>query len=200
MRERLLGNSTANDVDEARKAWVFQDRVVDHGKGKARCELCGNTNLRYHFLIAQRETGEVMWVGSQCITQFGVDFYSRNGVRIRTEKARKNAVKYAVKAEQLYALMQPLHALFEGLSREQQRRVRWIVGKFDQRGGFAPDELDELFYGMEQRGIAYDAALYPVTLRSKQDKAGLRKMTTTGLRRIWGSLTEKQREMVSNKL
>ena len=40
--------------------WLHTGGFRDYGAPKAVCELCGHTGLRYHFLIANRVSGEVL--------------------------------------------------------------------------------------------------------------------------------------------
>ena len=52
------------------RQWTHTGQFKDHGKPTAVCDLCGNTGLRYHFLVANRQTGEAIWVGSECVLNF----------------------------------------------------------------------------------------------------------------------------------
>ncbi|MBT3240181.1 MAG: hypothetical protein HON98_05650 [Chloroflexi bacterium] len=61
--------------DQIRQEWHFTGNYKEHGSPNATCELCGNKGLRHHYLIAHKQTGEALWVGSQCILNFDESIY-----------------------------------------------------------------------------------------------------------------------------
>lgn len=67
--------------------WKYTGHMVDHGTPSETCELCGMTNLRYHFEI--RKDRDTKMVGSECIKRFGYEGYERaNADRRRAIRLR----------------------------------------------------------------------------------------------------------------
>ena len=76
VHKKLLETSTIDaDFEQLRTEWRFTGNYKDHGKNEATCELCGNHGLRHHYLIGNKQTGEALWVGSQCILNFDESIY-----------------------------------------------------------------------------------------------------------------------------
>ena len=186
-----------NEVDETEffNQWHFTGRFVDHGSNSAVCGLCGNSKLRYHFLIAHRETGEALWVGSQCVLNFGV---SGRLVNQKQRSARQDEAP-AASEENVLQLVNQLQNVYQLVTRSDQRKIRWLVGKFQQRGAFSPKDTAWLFQVMLICGVRPDFAAFPLTLRTKKDRAELAELSLTARRLIAPSLTEEQRTECANR-
>lgn len=170
--------------------WTHTGQFRDYGAPKAVCQLCGNTGLRYHFLIAHKKTGEAKWIGSQCILNFDL---SAEAAQECKERAKKEA-----KAEQahqrLLAVLKEVQDVYNHVKESDRRKIRWIIGKYQRRGGFSPSDLAWLFQVMAIFGFVPDFKLYTVNLRSKSDRTEIKQMGVTGLQLISRCLSEAQRE------
>ncbi len=91
-------------------------------------------------------------------------------------------------------ILAPLADLFDLFDVKRKRRLHWIVGKFRRRGGFAPAELVQVFNSFEQHGIDYQRELYPITLRSKNDRQGFMRLSNTDREIIWPCLSAAQKK------
>lgn len=170
--------------------WTHTGQFRDYGTPKAVCQLCGNTRLRYHFLIAHKATGEALWVGSQCILNFDL---SAEVVQERKTRAKQQAADEK-QYQQLVAVLREVQLVYTLLKEGDRRKIRWVVGKFQQRGDFSPADLAWLFQVMAICGCVPSFCLYPVTLRSKRDRSELLQMGISGLRLIFPCLSEDQRK------
>lgn len=147
-----------------------------------------NTGLRYHFLIAHRETGEALWVGSQCVLLFGV---APRHLQHKLRQARQPQPQPLDEAR-ILALIAPLHELHTAVGARDQRRIRWMVGKFDRRTAFSPYDLAWLFQAMLLCGIHYEAQQYPLTLKTKKDRSEMASLPLTAARLLADCLTPEQ--------
>lgn len=77
--------------------WKYTGYMVDRGTPTETCELCGMTNLRYHFEI--REDLDTKMVGSECIKKFGYEGWERaiadRGRAIRHRRPLQNTTQVA---------------------------------------------------------------------------------------------------------
>lgn len=180
--------------DNSTGQWVHTGGFRDYGAPKAVCELCGHTRLRYHFLIANRETGEALWVGSKCIEQFEVAVRNAQGQLVDDATGKGKALREVMQQALTERILEPIDTLFEQADRELQSKLRWITGKFTRRGGFSPKDLITLFRLLDAHDINYEPGIYPVTLRSKKDKVELVNLSHSELPMIWNCLNAAQQE------
>lgn len=186
------------NADQALREWRFTGSVTDHGKPLARCGLCGHTGLRYHFMIANRQTGEALWVGSQCILNFDISVRSTAGIKLSGRKQIQQELKHQIETDRITKLLAPLHQLYQQVGKADRRKVHWAVGKFQRRGAFSPKDLAWLFQAMRLVGINYPAEDYPLTLRAKQDRLEYAQLPLTARSMIDSCLTPKQREKLNH--
>lgn len=173
--------------------WTFTGKFIDHGSPSAVCGLCGNQKLRYHFLIAHRETGEAMWVGSQCILNFGV---SDKRISKRQREARRESSQAddaALGQERVLAIIDQLQNVYHQVTQADQRKIRWLVGKFQQCGAFSPQDAAWIFQVMLVCGVRPEFELFPISLRTKKEKAELSALPLTTRRLVAAGLTDEQK-------
>ncbi|MBN2046159.1 MAG: hypothetical protein JW757_14140 [Anaerolineales bacterium] len=177
--------------------WTHTGQFRDHGKPIAVCDLCGNRGLRYHFLVAHRQTGEAIWVGSQCVLNFDL---SEGAMLVRQRQARQvteEAAKVEANQTQLIHMLSQLQGIYQLASKQEQRQIRWMVGKFQQRGGFSPADLGWLFAAMLASGHQLDPASFPLILRAKKDRQELHQLSISALNWLKPALTEKQCQKIA---
>ncbi len=177
------------------KAWKHSGQIRVHEVQDAVCELCGYPRLRYQFLLAQRETGEAMWVGSECVLNFELP---ESTVQARLRQVRRDQTD-AAQAEQdavrYSAMLAELQPIYQQAGRVEQRRIRWMVGKSQQRGGFSPGDLGWLYLASLAAGVPLEVALFPVVLKSKQDRFELKRLSVGALRWLAPGMNVRQREL-----
>jgi hypothetical protein len=186
------------DTAQALQEWHFTGSVTDHGKPIARCGLCGHTGLRYHFLIANRQTGEALSVGSQCILNFDISVSQASGKLLSSRSEKQQELKHQLEAARITKLLLPLQQLYHQVGKADRRKVHWAVGKFQRRGAFSPKDLAWVFQAMRLLGISYPAKDYPLTFRSKQDRIEYAQLSLTARTMIKICLTVKQREKLKS--
>ena len=175
------------------EAWKHTGQICVHDDQQAVCELCGYPRLRFQFLVAQRETGEAMWVGSECVLNFDLP---EAAVQARLRQARQDFTD-AAQAEldeiRYSAMLAELQPIYRQAGRAEQRRIRWMVGKLQQRGGFSPGDLGWLYLASLAAGAPLEIEFFPVVLRSKQDRLELKRLSVGALRWLAPGLNERQR-------
>jgi hypothetical protein len=184
-------------VDQALREWRFNGAFRDHGAPTARCGLCGNTGLRYHFRIVNQLTGEVLWVGSQCILNFDLSSATTSKAGLYNLKGRQKELMNQIEAARITKLLLPVQQLYELAGKADQRRIRWAVGKFQRRGSFSPKDLAWLLQAMQLMGIGYQAEDYPLTLRARQDRLEYSQLSLTARAIVAPCLTDAQREKLN---
>ncbi len=173
--QKLHGESIpqAEDLSEFFARWRYSGRFRDLGKPTSTCGLCANTGLRYQFFVVRQDTGEGMWVGSECILNFDL---SKEAVQARIRSAARQAAWQAgdgVDEDHLMAMIGQLQTIYLQANAGEQRYLRWLVGKFQRRNGFSPKEIGWLFGASLACGVRLDANLFPMIVRTKQDRQEL---------------------------
>jgi NAD-dependent SIR2 family protein deacetylase len=77
----LLRFSVNQDYEKAKLEWMFDGEVIDHGPihdqiKTANCSLCGH-QIRYEYVITNKENKKRLGVGSECIGNYGIVHPSR---------------------------------------------------------------------------------------------------------------------------
>jgi hypothetical protein len=175
----LASSQEDQDTSLALREWKFTGSLTDHGKPIAQCGLCGHSGLRYHFMIANQLSGEVLWVGSQCILHFDLQA-SKIGIKPSSEiHKNKQERKNQIDAARFTELLIPVQQLYFQVGKSDQRKIHWVVGKFQRRGGFSPKDLAWLFQAMMLVEINFQSKDYPLTLKTKQDQQELSQLSLT---------------------
>jgi len=201
-KQRLAARYPDFRVDEDENAffrqWTHTGQFRDHGKPTAVCDLCGNTRLRYHFLVANRLTGEAIWVGSQCVLNFDLPEAAVIARQRHIRKQTEREAQEEITQTHMIAMLAQLQGIYLLASSTEQRRIRWMVGKFQRRGGFSPADLGWLFTAMLASGFQLDAHLFPMILRTKKDWQELRGLSASALAWLTPALTDVQRQKMGD--
>lgn len=69
-KENLLSKSVEKkDFTVAIKEFIYID-LIDNQHAQASCELCNQPNIRYEYLVRNKENNNELLVGSECIKKF----------------------------------------------------------------------------------------------------------------------------------
>ncbi len=173
----LLPLSQASTLTAALREWAYTGFCEDYGRPEATCQLCENTDLRYHFEIRNRVTKNGLFVGSECITRFGIE---------GDEEARRDRT-----------------ALIQGARRREaegvlDRLARLTAGAFDLRDYYAehdaltPKQMVTAIGICRRRGVSVQA-LPAVRLRRGRDQRQMKALTVEERRMLWPFLSAAQR-------
>ena len=182
-------------AEEFFSAWKYTGQVRVSEDLDAACELCGYPRLRYRFLVAHHVTGEAMWVGSECLLNFDLPEAAVLARQRQARKEKADAARVEVDEASFGAMLARLHPIYQKANRSEQRRIRWVVGKCQQRGGFSPADLGWLYLASVAAGVRLEIDLFPIVLKSRLDRLEIRQLPIGALRWIAPGLTEAQRDL-----
>lgn len=182
------------DFQIALKEWKHTaGAVIDHLDSTERCQLCEQSNLRYHFEIANQITKNSLQIGSSCIEKFNIAVYDDGGNRLKGKGVLKQ-LKKEIGVRQQEMMLEPLRELWKGSNDNIQDIIERCVKQFGLYKGFSPENLLYLFKKMDAGDILYPSNIYKVLLRSNVDKEFLFDMPETDKNIIWASLSTSQKQ------
>lgn len=185
-----LSKETEN-LEIALKEWYYTGTGLDHITPSETCQLCENTGLRYQFEIKNKDTENILLIGSDCILRFGIAVYGDNG-ELLEGKEKEKTLSDKIREFQVEVALEPLRQLWR-IDKKNRRAIEYYVSDFKEGKGFAPEHLLFLFHQLRKYNINYEPAYYKVTVRSSWDKDELLNMSEDDLKLIWSSLSASQR-------
>jgi len=189
----LVPASVATTPTKALSEWLYTGVCKDHGVGCATCDLCWEDTLQYHFLIENQRNRNRMWLGSDCITHFGILARDESGVVLGTrESARKvrrdkRKMRDDLRTRHVHEALDRLAAADPGVDAELYKR------EMGRLGGVRPDHARDLMARFERYGVEVAPSMIRVTLRHKRDREALAALSRADLRAIWRCLSASQR-------
>jgi hypothetical protein len=175
-----------NDLATALREWEYARRSKE--VDDEACDLCEHKALHYKFLIINRKTQAILWVGSMCITKFDIATF-HEGRRLSDEEAvraisndRRSAIEDARKARAIDALVQVATRLERAKSKEGDPRgflFRSFLESYREQSHLSPKQLNVVFWQAKEHGLLgteIDPADFRVGLKSKTDQNGMRSL------------------------
>jgi hypothetical protein len=184
------------EIDKAIREWRFSGEFKDHQKPSATCELCGNSGLRYHFRIVNRVTGELLWVGSQCILNFDLSHPKANVERSLSSSDKRKQIQAEIEGVLYTRLLQPIQQLYQRVGKSDRRRIHWAVGRFQRRGAFSPKDLAWLLQAMRLMAIPFPSEGYALSLRTRGDRQEFSQLSISARKLIEPYLSPEQMKKV----
>ena len=139
IRERLLKNSSSQDIEDAIKEW--EDNGLPYKCEGGSCELCDKTPIKYRFPIKNRLTGKPLVVGSECIYNYlQIDGYEGPELLRKKLVAQLNILKKRERGEA--AEGETLEGV-EGLFQTESKVRRIIASIAGGESDFDPNEYME---------------------------------------------------------
>lgn len=193
----LLPLSVSTEFQEALKEWFFTGEVKDYQEPCEDCQMCEHPELRYHFLIKNRLSEKILWVGSSCILKFeGIDVFNEDESLAKGKEREKRLHKVLSELKKEHAKEQALEPLRLLWKQDEKYRddIARAVKHFEEKGGFKPKFLAIMMASMSNRQISYDPSVYPVYLRSDKAKCELEEMSSERFGLILPALSLSQRK------
>ena len=176
------------------RQWAYTGSFRDYGQPSAVCEMCGTPGLRYHYLVAHRTTGEAIWVGSQCVLNFELGEETQKH-RLKAQRDAQQALHEQIHQDRVQSLIEQLQAAYQKAGQSEQRKIRWMVGKYQRRGAFSPSDAAWLLQVMLVCGVQPEVENFPISLRTKREKAELRGLSVTEKKLVTACLTDEQKQL-----
>jgi hypothetical protein len=132
-RENLLPLSKEReDLAVALKEWFYTGTGFDHTTPSQTCQICGNTGLRYHFEVKNKQTEQTLLIGSSCILRFGIAVYGDQG-EVLEGKAKEKKLSDKIRGFQLEAALEALRQLWK-LDQENRDLIEDYASEFKESG------------------------------------------------------------------
>lgn len=187
-----------DDLDLALDEWTYTGECIDHEEPFERCQMCAKDGLRYHFLIENDRTDKALWVGSECITRFGVDAIGPGGEVVRGEAAiqlvtadRQRMIEDARRKRVAGAL----HAILS-----QETDARWhallesCLAYIRDKEGFTPKQMAVIAWRAKARKVRHSPRDFKVKLRRDDHKDQVRYMDDWKYHQLRPYLSPEQRK------
>lgn len=192
-KEKLLPLShEQSDFWVAVKEWKYTGMVTDHLYTIETCQLCDQSQLRYHYEIVNRVTDNTLQVGSSCIKKFDITVLDEQGNELHG-KERDEQLKKGLTEVQQEMMLNPIRQLWRK-EESQQDYIQLIAEDFKIDGTFSPKRLRYLFNLMNKNDVEYYPHIYKINLRTKVAKEELLSMSEEDRELVWPSLTASQKQ------
>jgi hypothetical protein len=70
-----------------------------------------------------------------------------------------------------------LQTIYQQANADEQRYLRWLVGKFQHRNGFSPKDIGWIFGASLACGVLLDPKLFPMIVRTRKDRQELQSLS-----------------------
>ena len=190
VRKNILPLSVAESLPEAFEEWTFTDEIRDHEEPVETCQLCEQEQLRYHFMIRNALTKEVLWVGSQCILKFGLSVFE-DGLRLSGQQAKKKLDRLTQQMR-LDSCIKALDRLAEAENNEIPHNA---LDYYDENKCLTPKQAFVVLWRLQKNKIDHAPSFFKVSLQRQKYRDDLRDMEPSRVRCIWPALSSSQRRL-----
>jgi hypothetical protein len=163
--------------------WLYSGEMYDLGEPCESCELCKYPDLRYQFKIVNRQNGNELLVGSECIKKFRIaavdelgNVLNRDASRKKVNRDRQFLVTEARNKRQIDALLRLGAA-------EQDLNINSFIDYVQNREAFTPNQLWLIFQKLRQHGIEHHARDFKIIIMRAREKKQM--LETPEWKRQW---------------
>ncbi len=171
------------DIDKAMAEWFWHGEVEDNGASReareaanegvyTSCELCGHPDIRFSFTIHNKENGNELKVGSECITKF-IEVDDQGAIirdPVHKRKVLNKNVKKLIIGKKAEGVINNLLAIKK---KDSSFPADSFLERFDSKKGFSIKQMKWLLRECRINGIEYDIDNYKLNLRKKKEKEQL---------------------------
>jgi len=186
----ILPLSVAGTLPEAFEEWSFTEETVDHEQPIENCELCEQEQLRYHFEIRNSITKNTLWVGSQCILQFGVSVFE-DGRKLPPNLAKKKLGRLVQKMR----MESCIKALERLDAKENNDILRKALEHYRRNKSLTPKFAFVVFWRLQRNNIDHSSSFFKISLRRDRHKTDLKEMPLSRVHLLWPAMSPSQRKM-----
>lgn len=198
-RQSILPRSKSDTLSGAFEEWEFTGDVRDR-RMQGECHLCGHNPLRWHFLIESGETGENLWVGSECIKNFAEHRAEERGND--PEQAREDAHKRLRERRQKYQSEVALGVMRKMWKRDDgdfRETIRSIAEHFKQTGKVSPKQAKFLCWRAGECDINLPVGYLKVNLAKNKYKRQMESMPDWQIEQFWDGLGPHQQDRAEKR-
>lgn len=195
----LVPLSVSAKLSPALDEWRYRGEYKDYLVPSQSCELCHEDGLRYHFRIINQLNRNRMWLGSECITHFGILAVDESGTLLGAEESAKMVQRDRRRMEneaRMAHVLQSLDRLVAVDPRFSRADSLELKGSIGERGGLSPKQALDLMVRFRQHAVDVAPSAFKVSIRRDLDRAELVSMPEREIKQIWPCLSWSQRKLV----
>ncbi len=186
------------DVKKALQEWEYHETHYDTGNASEICQLCDQEDIRYQFEITNKNNGNTLLIGSQCIKRYDdiavVDQFGtalpKNLARKKVDRDRRKLITDAQTNSVLSTLVK-----LSRIKAGEQINFEDLLETYREHGAFSPRQLFAVQYRASQNGIECQKGCFKIRLRGKW-KIQLLEMDAWRIEKICELLSPQQRKTV----
>lgn len=182
--------SNHHDQNEDFSQWYVTENVIDHLKCTAECDLCGKTNIRYHFEVKKIQSDQTKWVGSSCILKYGIIVYDKEGKVLDSIGAGRKLNDLQEKCR-FETCIKSLEALAEA---EENKYLGLALEFFKKNKYLSPKLAAIVAWRMKENNIDYSPSFFRISFKRHQYQVDFSMMPTWKAHTIWQMLSPSQQK------
>ena len=191
-----LSNEKAN-LGKALPEWEYRGVTYDLETPQEICQLCDHEDLRYQFEINNKENGNSLLIGSECITKFSsITVLDEKGNALSITEAKQKVAKDRRKLITDAQTKSLLNSLVELAKKEEQFDISSFEADYKRRKAFTPKQLATLFWRFEKHQVPFNKSYFKIHIRRQKDKDALLALQDFQLEKMWPCLSPSQKKYV----
>lgn len=180
----------------ALREWLYTGDTYDLEVPEELCELCEHPEIRYQFKIINRNNGNELLVGSECINKFGIIASDELGNLLNSEASRRRVNRDRRQLISEARSRRQIATLVELSKLEQDFDINSFIGYVQDRKAFTASQLSLLFWRLSEHNILYNPRDFKIVMRRDREKAQLVSMQDFKLRKLWPAMSPTQRQWI----
>jgi len=201
-KKNLLSNSyEKEDFYKAKTEWYFNEIVIDNNdeveinEERPSCELCEHEDLRWQFIIKNKQNENALKVGSTCIKQFDIVLIDKTGYsNIGEERDKKidKTIRDKIKDALFNNALEALRKLWRK-DKGNREIIEKAAKQWKEKNAFSPKMLFFLLCRFENNKIDFSKLSLKLNVRSDINKNQIEEMEEWKYLKIKPYLSDKQR-------
>ena len=188
--ENILPLSLAKTLPEAFTEWFFTEKTIDYGSPIAKCNLCDNEKLRYHFEINNENNGNKLFIGSKCIIKFQLRVFENGNVL-----STKGVIKKLNRLINDMRKVSCIKALVEIASFENNNILKSALAYYQKHQYLTPKFAFVVFWRLKKTSIDFTESFFKITLKTESNKRDLKEMPHERVLMFWNALSPAQKKI-----
>jgi hypothetical protein len=189
-----------NSLTKAISEWEYRGDTYDLGSPHETCQLCNHPDIRYQFEIVNKNNGNELLVGSECIKKFsGIAVLDSEGNALPSLAAKQKVDSDKRKLILDAQTRSLLNSLVELSRKEEEFDIVSFEEDYKKRGAFTPKQLATLIWRFEKYKVPFNKAYFGIYIRRQKDKEALLGLKDFQLRKMLPCLSPSQRDFLAKK-
>lgn len=195
----LPASNEKYDIRKALDEWTYEGNMFDVEIADEICDLCDQPNIRYQFEIVNNQNGNLLLIGSECITRFKISVIDESGNKLSFKAAKKKVSRDRSRLVTEAKEKSVLNALVELASIDDEFNIEDFIKYFKERKAFTPKQLALLVWRLEKAEIKFNKSHFKLTIKKNREKEQLLGLEEWRLKSIWDCLSSSQKRFVMEK-